>query len=46
LSENQHHIIQKVAVEAIQNELVSLQVLPSFVQNDFIKAIEIILASE
>jgi arabinose-5-phosphate isomerase len=46
LSENQHHIIQKVAVEAIQNELTSLKVLPSFVQNDFIKAIEIILASE
>jgi arabinose-5-phosphate isomerase len=46
LSENQHHIIQKVAVEAIQNELTSLKVLPSFIQNDFIKAIEIILASE
>ena len=46
MSENQHHIIQKVAVEAIQNELTSLKVLPSFVQNDFIKAIEIILASE
>ena len=46
MSENQHHIIQKVAVEAIQNELTSLQVLPSFIQNDFIKAIEIILASE
>ena len=45
MSENQHHIIQKVAVEAIQNELTSLQVLPSFIQNDFIKAIEIILAS-
>jgi arabinose-5-phosphate isomerase len=46
LTENQPHIIQKVAVEAIQNELTSLQVLPSFIQNDFIKAIEIILASE
>ena len=46
MSENQHHIIQKVAVEAIQNELTSLKVLPSFIQNDFIKAIEIILASE
>ena len=46
MSENQHHIIQKVAVEAIQNELTSLKVLPSFIQNDFINAIEIILASE
>ena len=46
LPTNQNHIIQKVAVEAIQNELTSLQVLPSFIQNDFIKAIEIILASE
>ncbi len=46
MDKNQHHIIQKVAVEAIQNELTSLQVLPSFIQNDFIKAIEIILASE
>lgn len=46
MTENQYHIIQKVAVEAIQNELTSLQVLPSFIQNDFIKAIEIILASE
>ncbi len=46
MSENQHHIIQKVATEAIQNELTSLQVLPSFIQNDFIKAIELILASE
>ncbi len=38
-------MIQKVALEAIQNELSSLQVLTNYIQNDFIQAIEIILKS-
>jgi len=38
-------MIQKVAIEAIENELNSLQVLPNYIQSDFIQAIEIILQS-
>ncbi len=38
-------MIQKVAVEAIQNELNSLQVLPNYINHDFIQTIEIILKS-
>lgn len=42
---NQQNIIQNVAIEAIQNELNSLQVLPQYIELDFIKTIEHILAS-
>lgn len=38
-------MIQKVAIEAIENELNSLKVLPNYIQSDFIQAIEIILQS-
>lgn len=38
-------MIQKVAIEAIDNELNSLKVLPNYIQSDFIQAIEIILQS-
>jgi len=45
LNHNQQNIIQKVAVEAIENELNSLKVLPNYIQSDFILAIEKILSS-
>jgi arabinose-5-phosphate isomerase len=45
LNHNQQNIIQNVAIEAIQNELNSLQVLPKYIELDFIKTIEHILAS-
>jgi arabinose-5-phosphate isomerase len=45
LNHNQQNIIQNVAIEAIQNELNSLQVLPQYIELDFIKTIEHILAS-
>jgi arabinose-5-phosphate isomerase len=45
LNLNQQNIIQNVAIEAIQNELNSLQVLPQYIELDFIKTIEHILAS-
>ncbi len=38
-------MIQKVAKEAIENELQSLRVLPSYIQDDFVKAIQKILQS-
>lgn len=38
-------MIQKVAKEAIENELQSLKVLPNYIQDDFIKAIQKILQS-
>ncbi len=45
MNHNQQNIIQNVAIEAIQNELNSLQVLPQYIELDFIKSIEHILAS-
>jgi arabinose-5-phosphate isomerase len=45
LNHNQQNIIQNVAIEAIQNELNSLQVLPKYIELDFIKTIEHILSS-
>ena len=45
MNHNQQNIIQNVAIEAIQNELNSLQVLPQYIELDFIKTIEHILAS-
>jgi arabinose-5-phosphate isomerase len=45
LNHNQQNIIQKVAIEAIENELNSLKVLPHYIQSDFIQAIEKILSS-
>ncbi len=45
MNHNQQNIIQKVAVEAIENELNSLKVLPNYIQSDFILAIEKILSS-
>ncbi len=45
MNHNQQNIIQNVAIEAIQNELNSLQVLPKYIELDFIKTIEHILAS-
>jgi arabinose-5-phosphate isomerase len=45
LNHNQQNIIQNVAIEAIQNELNSLQVLPQYIELDFIKTIEHILSS-
>lgn len=38
-------MIQKVAVEAIENELQSLKVLPNYIQDDFVNAIQKILQS-
>ncbi len=38
-------MIQKVAKEAIENELQSLKVLPNYIQDDFVKAIQKILQS-
>lgn len=38
-------MIQKVAVEAIENELQSLKVLPNYIQYDFVNAIQKILQS-
>ena len=45
MNHNQQNIIQKVAIEAIENELNSLKVLPHYIQSDFIQAIEKILSS-
>ena len=45
MNHNQQNIIQNVAIEAIQNELNSLQVLPQYIELDFIKTIEHILSS-
>ncbi len=45
MNHNQQNIIQKVAIEAIENELNSLKVLPNYIQSDFILAIEKILSS-
>lgn len=45
MNHNQQNIIQNVAIEAIQNELNSLQVLPKYIELDFIKTIEHILSS-
>lgn len=45
MNQNQQNIIQKVAIEAIENELNSLKVLPQYIQSDFIEAIEKILSS-
>lgn len=45
MNHNQQNIIKKVAIEAIENELNSLKVLPQYIQTDFIKSIEKILSS-
>ncbi len=45
MNHNQQNIIQKVAIEAIENELNSLKVLPHYIQSDFVQAIEKILSS-
>lgn len=45
MNHNQQNIIKKVAIEAIENELNSLKVLPQYIQTDFIQSIEKILSS-
>lgn len=46
MSENKKHIIQKVAIDAIESELNSLQILTTYISEDFTRAIEIILNSD